>query len=49
MFGASSIPKASSEKIGELFGRRFLHNQDALMAADPTACPILDTSVKMRV
>jgi len=28
------IPRASAEKIDELFGRRFLHNRDATMAAD---------------
>jgi len=46
---ASIILKVSNEKIDELFGRRFLHNRDAAMAADPTASPLLDPSVKMRV
>jgi len=49
MSSANSIPRASAEKIDELFGRRFLHNWDATMAADPIASPILDKSVKMRV
>jgi len=31
---ANSIPRASAEKIDELFGRRFLHNRDATMTAD---------------
>jgi len=49
MSSASSILQASAKKINELFGRHFLHNRDAMMATDPTASPILDTSVKMRV
>jgi len=49
MSNASSIPQASAEKIDELFGRRFLHNPDAMMAVDTTASPLLDPSVKMRV
>jgi len=36
MSSASSILRVSAEKIDELFGRRFLHNRDATMAADPT-------------
>jgi len=49
MSSGSSIPRASVEKIDELFGRRLLHNRDATMAADPTASPLLDPSVKMQV
>jgi len=49
MTSASSIALASTEQIDGLIGRRFLHNQDATMAADPTASPILHQSVKMRV
>jgi len=36
MSSASSIPRASAEKIYELFGRRFLHSREATMTADPT-------------
>jgi len=49
MFSASSIPRASAEKTDKLFGWRFLHNRDTTMAADPTASPLLNPSVKMRV
>jgi len=49
MYSANSIPRASAEKIDELFGRRFLHNRDATMATDPTASPLFDPSVKIRV
>jgi len=34
MSSASSILRASAEKINELFGRRFLHKWDATMAED---------------
>jgi len=37
------------KKIDELFGRRFVHYRDATMAADPTASPLFDPSVKIRV
>jgi len=47
MSSSCSIPWASAEKIDELFGRRFLHNPDAIMPAAPTAIPILDPSVKI--
>jgi len=49
MSSDSSIPRATAEKVNELFGRRFLYNRDAMMAADPTVSPILDRSLKMRV
>jgi len=49
MPSASSILWVSAENIDEVFSRGFLHIGDARMAADPTASPILDTSVKMRV
>jgi len=44
-----SIPRASTEKIHQLFGRRVLYNRDDTIAADPTASKTLDPSVKMRV
>jgi len=49
MSSANSILRASAEKIDELFGWHFLHNQDSTMGVAPTASPILDQSVKMRV
>jgi len=49
MPSASSILQASTEKINELFGRRFLHSRDAMMAADYAASPILELLVKMQV
>jgi len=49
MSRANSIAWGSSEKIDELFSRRLLHNRDSTMAAAPTASPILELSVKMRV
>jgi len=49
MSSANSILRASAEKIDKLFGRRFLHNRDARKTADPTASPLFDPSVKMRV
>jgi len=49
MSSAKNILQASVEKIDEFFGGRFLHNRDATMAADPTASPLVDPSVKMRV
>jgi len=49
MSNASCIPRAPTEKIDKLFGRRFLYNRDATMAATPTASPILLPLLKMRV
>lgn len=49
MSSAISSPRASAEKIDEPFGNRFFDIWDPTMAAAPTASPIWDPSVKMRV
>jgi len=40
--GAICIPRASADITEELFGRRFLYDREATMAAAPTASAILD-------
>ena len=45
MLNASRMPRASAERIDELFGRRLTRSVGPVMAAAATAAPNFDPSV----